>query len=117
MVRGNLTAIISKDKRDLHILTNMYRSPTGGNLRPITVDDYRQHMVYINKKDRTANSYSVTLRTWKWIKKKGGKLFLLLHLTTQNTCIIPSSWLWVKIFWNSVQGSLILNPLQEENQT
>jgi hypothetical protein len=73
-VRCNLTAVIWKDKRDLYILTNKYRPPTEGNFcdeqgkagKPAIVTDYNRHMGYDDKGYRTANSYSIIPRTWKW---------------------------------------------------
>jgi len=34
----------------------------------VIVTDYIWHMGYVDKGDRMANSYSVSQRTWKWIK-------------------------------------------------
>jgi hypothetical protein len=45
---GDLTAVVWKDKRDVHMLTNIHVSPAEGNfcdengnaLKPATVEDY-----------------------------------------------------------------------------
>jgi hypothetical protein len=65
---GDLTAVVWKDKRDVHMLTNMHVSPAEGNfrdesgnaLKPAIVEDYNQHMGYVDKSDRMANSYSIS---------------------------------------------------------
>jgi len=57
-----------KDKRGMHILARMNRPPAEGNFcdyhgkaqKPVTVEDYKG---YIDKWDRTANSYLVCWRT------------------------------------------------------
>jgi hypothetical protein len=75
--RGDLTAILWKDKHDLHILTNIHDPPAEGNfwdsngkaIKPQIVEDYNRHMGYVDKGDRMANSYSIDHRTSKWTKK------------------------------------------------
>jgi hypothetical protein len=72
--RGDLTALIWKDRRDVHMLTNMHNPPAEGNFcdkngnaqKPAIVEDYKRHMVYVDKGDRMANSYTISRRTWKW---------------------------------------------------
>jgi hypothetical protein len=45
-------------------------------------------MDYVGLSDRMANSYSISKRTWKWMKKL---FFHLLHLTILNSYIIGKS--------------------------
>jgi hypothetical protein len=72
--------------------------------------------------DRITNSYSVRWRMWKC----GGEFFgtnyteeqpehcyhVVAKQTTEN-----SVWFWFKNCWKWVQGNLILNPPQQEDQT
>jgi hypothetical protein len=52
---------------------NMHRPPAEGNLceehgkvqKHVNVEDYSQHMAYIEEEDRLAKNYSVSQRTWK----------------------------------------------------
>jgi hypothetical protein len=68
-VRGVLTAIW-KDKQDMHILTNVYQPTAKANLcdrsgighKPANVEDCSH---CINRRERMANSYSVSQGTWK----------------------------------------------------
>jgi len=61
-VRGNLTAMVWKDKWDVHILTNMQRVPTEGNFydeqgkaqKPVIITDYNQHRGYADEGYRMA---------------------------------------------------------------
>jgi hypothetical protein len=69
--RGNLTAVIWKEESDVHILTKMHRPPAEGSFhdkhgkaqKPVIVEDYSHHVGYIDRGDRMANSYSVSVRT------------------------------------------------------
>jgi hypothetical protein len=53
---GDMKAVIWKDKHNVHMLTNIHYPPTEGNffdesgnaLKPAIVEDYSQHMGYIN---------------------------------------------------------------------
>jgi hypothetical protein len=62
-VRGNLTAMIWKDKRHVNMLTNVHHPPAEGNfhdehvntLKPMIIQDYNQHMGYFDKSDRMTN--------------------------------------------------------------
>ena len=74
--RGDLTAVVWRDKRDVGTLTNIHDLPSEGNFRdeqgntkPAIVADYNRHMGYVDKADRMANSYTASRRTWKWTKK------------------------------------------------
>jgi hypothetical protein len=93
--RGDLTAVVWTDKRDIHMLTNIHNPPAednfcdekGNTIKPLIVEDYNHHMGYVDKGDRMANSYSVNCRTWKWTKKL---FFHLLHLAVLNSYILLS---------------------------
>jgi hypothetical protein len=95
-VRGDMTALVWKDKRDVYLLTNMHCPPAEGNfcdehgnaIKPAIVADYNAHMGYVDKADRMANSYSISRRTWKWTNKL---FFHLLDLTVLNSFILLSS--------------------------
>jgi hypothetical protein len=66
-----MTVLVWKDKRDVHVLTNMHCPPAEGNfcdehgnaVKPAIVADYSTHMGYVDKADRMANSYSISSRT------------------------------------------------------
>jgi hypothetical protein len=80
----------------MHMLTNMHNPPAEGNfceesgnaLRPEIVEHYNQHMGYIDKSDRMANSHSIGRRTWKWMNKL---FFHFLDLTVLNSYILLTS--------------------------
>ena len=94
--RGDLSAVVWKDKRDVRLLTNIHDPPREGNycdehgnaIKPAIVADYNRHMGYADNTDRMANSYKTSRRTWKWTKKL---LFHLLDLTIVNSYILLSS--------------------------
>jgi len=75
--RGDLTAVVWRDKRDVGMLTNIHDPPSEGNfwdehgnaIKPTIVADYNRHMGYVDKADRMANSYTASRRTLKWTKK------------------------------------------------
>jgi hypothetical protein len=64
-VRGTLGAVCWKDRRDVHILTNMHAPPVEGNftqesgqaIEPRVVEDYNAYMGFVDKSDRMVNSY------------------------------------------------------------
>ena len=93
--RADLTAILWQDKRDICMLTNNHSTPAEGNfcneggkaIKPHIVMDYNHHMGYVNKGDRMANSYSISCRTIKWMKKL---FFHLLDLAILNSYILHS---------------------------
>ena len=70
-IRGNLRAVLWKDKRDVYILTNMHSPPVEGNftddfghaIKPRVVEDYNAYMRFVDKSDRMVNSYRITWRT------------------------------------------------------
>jgi len=65
--RGDLTAVVWKDKRDVCLLTNIHDPPREGNyrdehgnvLKPAIVADYNRHMGHDNA-DRMASSYTAS---------------------------------------------------------
>ena len=69
--RGDLTAVVWRDKREVCMLTNIHDPPRessfrdehGNVIKPAIVADYSRHMDYVNKADRMASR-----RTWKWTK-------------------------------------------------
>jgi hypothetical protein len=73
-VRGDLTAVVWKDKQNINLLTY---SPAEGNfcdkhdddLKPKIVQDYNKYMGYTDKCHRMTDSYSISRWTWKWKKK------------------------------------------------
>jgi hypothetical protein len=75
--RDVLTEIIWKDKQGMSILTNMHKSPAEGKIchecgrfhKLAIVEEYSRYMNYVDKGDRMGNSYSISHRTWKRIKK------------------------------------------------
>ena len=93
--RGDLTAIMWRDKRDIYMLTNIHDAPAEGNfcdgngkaIKPQIVADYSRHMGFVDKGDRMANSYSICRRTLKWTKKL---FFHLLDLAILNSYILLS---------------------------
>ena len=93
---GNLTALASKDIRDVYIQTNMDLASEEGNfcddskrgVKPQIVARYNGHMGYVHISDLMANSYSMSQRTFKWTTKL---FFHLLDLTVHNRWILLSS--------------------------
>jgi hypothetical protein len=71
--RTHLIAILWRDKRDIYMLPNIQEVPAKGNfgnvgrkvIKPQIVTDYNHHMGYVDKGDRTANSYSISRHTFK----------------------------------------------------
>ena len=94
--RGDLTAILWRDKCNVRILTNLDNAPEEGNfcdnngkaIKPEIVADYNCYMGYIDNGDRTANSYVINRHTCKWTKKL---LFHLFGLANLNSYILLSS--------------------------
>jgi hypothetical protein len=54
-------------------------------VKPLTFEDYTTHMVYVDLSDRMAVSYSVSKKTWKWMKNS---IFHLLDVTILNSYIL-----------------------------
>jgi hypothetical protein len=71
--KGDLTAVVWRDKRDVCLLTNIHDPPTeanyrnehGNTIKPATVADYNHHMGHVDNADRMANSYTASCQTWK----------------------------------------------------
>lgn len=116
--RGDLTAILWRDKRDVRVLTNIHDAPAEGNfcdtngkaIKPQIVADYNRHMGYVDKGDRMANSYSINRRTWKWTKKL---FFHLFDLTILNAHILFSSLGGKKISHRDFRNTLLWNLLAQ----
>ena len=119
--RGDLTAILWRDKHDVHILTNMHNAPADGNfcdnngtaIKPQIVADYNRHMGYVDNGDRMANSYSINRRTWKWTKKL---FFHLFDLAILNSYVLFSSCGVKKISHRDFELTLVRNLLAQAGQ-
>ena len=68
--RGDLTAVVWKDKGDVCFLTNIHDPPREGNyhehrnaIKLAIVADYNRHMGHVDDADRMANSYTASHRT------------------------------------------------------
>ena len=94
--RADLTAMLWRDKRDVCMLMNIDSSPAEGNfcngggkaIKLQIVIDYNQHMGYVDKGDRMANSYSIRRHTFKRTKKL---FFHPLDFAILNSNILHSS--------------------------
>jgi len=114
--RADLTAILWRDKRDVCMLTNIHSAPAEGNfcnegrkaIKPQIVMDYNHHMVYVDKGDRMANSYSISRHTFKWTKKL---FFHLLDLAILNSYILHSSCGGKKMSYRDFRYTLVRNML------
>jgi hypothetical protein len=92
-VKGDLTAVVWKDKRNVHILTNMHSPPLVGNfcdehgkaMKLAVIQVHSRHMGYVDKSDCITNSYSSSRWTWKWTKRL---FFHLTDLTILNNFIV-----------------------------
>ena len=93
--RGGLTALVWEDRWEVYILTNMDPPSAEGNFcddsncptKPYIVEQYNQHMGYIDNSDCMANSYSMSRCTFKWTTKL---FFHLLDLTVLNSWLLLS---------------------------
>ena len=98
------------------MLMNIHSSPAEGNfcneggkaIKPQIVTDYNQHMGYVDKGDRMANSYSISRCTFKWTKKL---FFHLLDLAILNSYILHSSCGGKKISHRDFRYTLVRNML------
>ena len=114
--RGDLTAILWRDKRNVRVLTNIHTAPAEGNfcntngkaIKPQIVADYNRHMGYVGKGDRMADTYSINRRTWKWTKKL---FFHLFDLAILNSYILYSSLGGKKISHGDFRDPLVRNLL------
>ena len=94
--RGGLTALFWKDRRKVYMLTNMDPPPAEGNfcddsnrpVEPQIMERYNRHVGYVDNSDHKSNSYSMSLRTFKWTTKL---FFHFLDLTVLNSWILLSS--------------------------
>jgi len=94
--RGDLMAVVWKDKRAVCLLTNNHDPPREGNysyehgnaIKAAIVVDYICHMGHVDNLDRMANSDTASRRTWKWTKEL---FFHLLDLAIVNSYILLSS--------------------------
>ena len=94
--RGDLTAVVWKEKRDVCLLTNIRDPPREGNyfdehgnaIKLAIVVDYNRHVGHSDNADRMANSYTASRRTWKWTKKL---FFHLFDLAFVNSYILLSA--------------------------
>ena len=116
--RGDLTAVVWKDKRDVCLLTNLHDPPREGNYRdehgnaikPAIVADYNRHMGHVDNADRMVNSYTASRRTWKWTKKL---FFHLFDLAIVNSHILLSSCGGKKISHRDFRLTLIREMLAQ----
>jgi hypothetical protein len=73
LTRGDMIAVVWKDKCDVNMLTNIHDPPdegdfcdeSGNTLKPAVMEDNNQHMGYVDKSDRMVNSYSISHYIWK----------------------------------------------------
>ena len=94
--RGDLIAVVWRDKRCMCLLSNIRDPPREGNyhdehgsaIKPAIMTDYNRHMQHVDNADRVANSYTASHWTWKWTKKL---FFHLLDLAILNSYILLSS--------------------------
>ena len=95
---ADLMAILWRDKRNMHV-DEYSQCPScnegGKAIKPQTVMDCNHHMGCVEKGYRMANSYSISRRTFKWMKNL---FFHLLDLAILNSYILHSSCWGVKKF-------------------
>jgi hypothetical protein len=116
--RGDLTAILWREKCDIYVLTNIHDSPAEGNfcdsngkaIKPQIVADYSRHMGYVDKGDRMANSYSICHQTLKWTEKL---FFQLFDLAILNSYILLCSCGGKKISHRDFRFALVRNMLAQ----
>jgi hypothetical protein len=89
-VSGDMTAVVWKEKRDVHTLTNIRDPPEEGNfcvdrnaLKPAIVEDYNGHVGYVDESERMGNSYCISRCMWKWMEKLFFHLIYLKILKSQ----------------------------------
>lgn len=113
--RGDLTTILWRDRKDVHMLTNIHAAPAEGNFRnewgkavtPRIVADYEHRMHCVRKGNWKANKYTISRPRWKWTKKL---FFHLLDLTILNSYILLSSC-GKKISHSSFRNELLMGML------
>jgi hypothetical protein len=114
--RGDLTAILWRDREEVRMLTNIHAAPAGGNLldergkpvTPLIVADYNHHMLCLCKGNRKANNYTISRPRWKWTKKL---FFHLLDLAVLNSYVLLSSCGGKKISHRDFRITLVTNML------
>ena len=119
--RGDLTAILWRDRKDVHMLTNIHAAPAEGNFRneggkavtPLIVADYEHHMRCVHEGNLKANNYTISRRRWKWTKKL---FFHLLDLAILNSYILLSSCGGKKISHSSFRNALVMGMLAYAGQ-
>jgi hypothetical protein len=85
--------MVWRDKRDVHVLTNMHHPPANGNfcdehgnaIKPEIIQNYNRHVSYVDLGDRMTNSYSIQRWTWKGTQRL---LFHLLDMTIVNIFLL-----------------------------
>jgi len=90
-----MTTVVWKDNHDMHMLSYINDPPAEGNfcdesgnsLKPAIVEDYNQHMGYINNW-QNGKQLLYQSPTWKWTKKL---FFHLLDHTILNSHILLQS--------------------------
>jgi len=95
-LKGNLRAILWKDKQNVNVLTIMHSTPITGSfcdeqvkaMQLARIPAYTRNRGYVDKSDHMTNSYSISRWTWKWTKKI---FFQLMDLTILNNFIILAS--------------------------
>ena len=119
--RGDLTAILWRDRKDVHMLTNIHAAPAEGNFRnergnavtPLIVTDYKHHMRCVRKGNWKANNYTISRPRWKWTKKL---FFHLLDLAILNSYILLSSCGGKKISHARFRNTLVMDMLAYAGQ-
>ena len=119
--RGDLTAILWRYRKDVHMLTNIHAAPAEGNFRneggkavtPHIVADYKHHMRCLRKGKWKANNYTISRPTWKWTKKL---FFHLLDLAILNSYILLSSCGGKQISHRRFRIALIMGMLAHAGQ-
>jgi len=87
--RGDLTAILLRDKCNEHMLKNIHDALADHNfcnnnrkaIKLQNVVDSKRHMGYVDKGDRMTNFNSISCCTWKWTQKLFFHLLNLAILT------------------------------------
>ena len=119
--RGDLMAILWRDKWEVRVLTNIHDPPADGNfcdnngkaIKPQIVADYNLHMGYVDKGDGMTETYSINRRTWKWTKKL---FFHLFDLAILNSYILFSSLEGKKISLRDFQMTPLRNLVAQAGQ-
>lgn len=119
--RGDLTAILWRDRKDVHMLTNIHAAPAEGNfcnqggkaVTPLIVADYKHQMRCVRKGNLKANNYTISRLRWKWTKKL---FFHLLDLAILNSYILLSSCGGKKISHARFRNALVTGMLAHAGQ-